>query len=203
MIRGVCFDMDGLLFDTERMGAEVMDQAAALQGCSLTEEQWRSVIGQSLAATQTALRSWFGQRIDPQRFVDDWCRLMLERVRKDGMPLMPGAREALEMLRRRGVATALVTSNGQAVVREYLAISGFAPYFDQVITGEMTQRSKPAPRYLPAGGKAAGTVPGGVRGGGGLGKRGEGHSRGGDDVRDGTGCGALWPGTVPLCGCVP
>lgn len=95
MIRGVCFDMDGLLFDTERMGAEVMDQAAALQGCSLTEEQWRSVIGQSLAATQTALRSWFGQRIDPQRFVDDWCRLMLERVRKDGMPLMPGAREAL------------------------------------------------------------------------------------------------------------
>ena len=55
MIRGVCFDMDGLLFDTERMGAEVMDQAAALQGCSLTEEQWRSVIGQSLAATQTAL----------------------------------------------------------------------------------------------------------------------------------------------------
>ena len=34
MIRGVCFDMDGLLFDTERMGAEVMDQAAALQGCS-------------------------------------------------------------------------------------------------------------------------------------------------------------------------
>ena len=145
MIRGVCFDMDGLLFDTERMGAEVMDQAAALQGCSLTEEQWRSVIGQSLAATQSALRSWFGQRIDPQRFVDDWCRLMLKRVRKDGMPLMPGARAALEMLRRRGVATALVTSNGQAVVREYLAISGFAPYFDQVITGEMTQRSKPAP----------------------------------------------------------
>ena len=93
MIRGVCFDMDGLLFDTERMGAEVMDQAAALQGCSLTEEQWRSVIGQSLAATQTALRSWFGQRIDPQRFVDDWCRLMLKRVRKDGMPLMPGARK--------------------------------------------------------------------------------------------------------------
>ena len=137
----------------------VMDQAAALQGCSLTEEQWRSVIGQSLAATQTALRSWFGQRIDPQRFVDDWCRLMLERVRKDGMPLMPGAREALEMLRRRGVATALVTSNGQAVVREYLAISGFAPYFDQVITGEMTQRSKPAPDIYLLGAKLLGLSP--------------------------------------------
>ncbi len=159
MIRGVCFDMDGLLFDTERMGAEVMDQAAALQGCSLTEEQWRSVIGQSLAATQSALRSWFGQRIDPQRFVDDWCRLMLERVRKDGMPLMPGAREALEMLRRRRVATALVTSNGQAVVREYLAISGFAPYFDQVITGEMTQRSKPAPDIYLLGAKLLGLSP--------------------------------------------
>ena len=91
--------------------------------------------------------------------MDDWCRLMLERVRKDGMPLMPGAREALEMLRRRGVATALVTSNGQAVVREYLAISGFAPYFDQVITGEMTQRSKPAPDIYLLGAKMLGLSP--------------------------------------------
>lgn len=84
---------------------------------------------------------------------------MLERVRKDGMPLMPGAREALEMLRRRRVATALVTSNGQAVVREYLAISGFAPYFDQVITGEMTQRSKPAPDIYLLGAKLLGLSP--------------------------------------------
>ena len=61
--------------------------------------------------------------------------------------------------RRRGVATALVTSNGQAVVREYLAISGFAPYFDQVITGEMTQRSKPAPDIYLLGAKLLGLPP--------------------------------------------
>ncbi len=159
MIRGVCFDMDGLLFDTERLGAKVMGQAAELQGFHVTEPQWRSVIGKSLAATQEALRRWFGPEMDTERFVADWCRLMLEHVRRDGIPEMPGARAALEGLRRRGIATALVTSNGRPVVEEYLALSGFAPYFDQVITGEMAARSKPAPDIYLVGAERLGLPP--------------------------------------------
>ena len=159
MIRGVCFDMDGLLFDTERLGAEVMEQAAALQGCSLTEAQWRSVLGQSLAATREALERWFGAGMDANRFVDDWCRLMLEHMRRKGVPEKPGARETLGQLRRRGVATALVTSNGRQVVREYLALRGFATLFDQVITGDMTSRSKPDPDIYLLGAERLGLPP--------------------------------------------
>ena len=91
--------------------------------------------------------------MDPERFVADRCRLMLDYVRREGMPEMPGAREALEALRRRGVKTALVTSNGREVVREYLEISGFGPYFDQVVTGEMVPRSKPDPDIYLLGAK--------------------------------------------------
>ena len=159
MIRGVCFDMDGLLFNTERLGAVIMQEAAALQNCNLTPEQWRSVIGRNLAATKASMRQWFGAAIDADRFIDDWCRLLLEHVRQHGIPEMPGARDALASLRRRGIRTALVTSNAPAIAEEYLSRSGFAPYFDVVVTGNMTTRGKPAPDIYLKGAELLGLPP--------------------------------------------
>ena len=49
MIRGVCFDMDGVLLDTETLGGVVMREAAALQDCPLTLNQWHSLLGQNMA----------------------------------------------------------------------------------------------------------------------------------------------------------
>ena len=40
MIRGVCFDMDGLLFDTESLGADKMRDAVVLQGYQLDGAPW-------------------------------------------------------------------------------------------------------------------------------------------------------------------
>ncbi len=151
MIRGVCFDMDGLLFDTEWLGADMMYKAVEEQGCKLTEAQWRANLGQNAAATKQALRNWFGNSIDPDRFFTDWCRLMVEHIRESGVPEKAGARAALTALREHGIRTALVTSNDEDVVAEYLALSGFRPFFDVIVTGGMVQHGKPAPDiYLKA-----------------------------------------------------
>ena len=159
MIRGVCFDMDGVLLDTEQLGGDVMLEAAALQGCTMTDEQWKALLGTNMASTRVSLRAFFPGKIDPERFIRDWCDLMMARIRRDGLPFKPHAREVLQQLRRRGIRLALCTSNAAEVVAEYLRIAGWEDAFDRVITGEMIESGKPAPDIYLRGAELLGLSP--------------------------------------------
>ena len=144
MIRAVCFDMDGVLVDTERLGNLVLLQAGERQGFAMSREQCNALIGSTMKTTRASLESWF-PGVDTDRFVKDWYELMLERVRRDGLPLKPHADETLRHLREKGLKLALCTSNARRVVEEYLELAGWTQAFDRAITGDMVQNGKPAP----------------------------------------------------------
>ncbi len=143
--QAVCFDMDGVLLDTELLGGPILGEAAQLQGCTLLSWQQDALIGANMQSTKEAFERWFPGRIDGDRFVEDWCDLMLAHVRRDGLPYKPGARETLVSLRERGLRLALCTSNAPDVVAEYLRIAGWESAFDTVVTGDMVPHGKPAP----------------------------------------------------------
>ena len=158
MIRGVCFDMDGVLVDTERLGSLVLAQAGARQGCTMTQAQCEALIGVTMKTTRASLEAWF-PGIDTDCFIRDWYELMLERVRRDGLPLKPYADETLRRLRLQGLKLALCTSNARKVVEEYLALAGWEDVFDQVVTGDMVQNGKPAPDIYLLGAQKLGLEP--------------------------------------------
>lgn len=149
MIQAVCFDMDGVLLDTERLGAAVLMETALLQDFHLTEEQARSCIGASTQATCDKLQGWF-PAIDTQRFVNDWRDTMFRHVHQ-ALPLKENATEVLHALKSSGLHLALCTSNALCVVEEYFRLAGWENLFDVIVTGDMVQRHKPEPDvYLTA-----------------------------------------------------
>lgn len=156
---GICFDMDGIITNTENIGAEMLIQAAEKQGFTVTMEQWKSMIGASWEKTMCILRTICGESFDADRFLTDWKELTLDWMRENGVPLMPYPRETLEILHEAGWKMALCTSNDRDVVNVYLQLSGLDRFFPVVITSNDVRCSKPAPDVYLQGCAALGLKP--------------------------------------------
>ena len=60
MIRGVLFDMDGVLLDTERLGSRLFEQACARRGYAVPEKLYLSLLGCTAQAGFDVLHEAFG-----------------------------------------------------------------------------------------------------------------------------------------------
>ena len=69
------------------------------------------------------------------------------------MPLKPGAAEILARLRAQDAAIGLASSTRRELVECELKSVDLLRYFDQVVTGDQLEQSKPAPIFTcwPAG----------------------------------------------------
>lgn len=159
-IRGICFDMDGVLTDTEPLGNRILGQALLRQNCRADEAQERCLLGVNMQTVRKYLLSWFPGCIDPDRFIADWCEMMHDEIHLHGLPVKPGAGNVLRALRERGYLLALCTSNTASVVNDYLAVAGWdSGIFDSVITGDLVAHGKPAPDIYLMGAEHLGLDP--------------------------------------------
>lgn len=72
MIRGVLFDMDGVLLDTERLGSRLFEQACARRGYAVPEKLYLSLLGCTAQAGFDVLHEAFGP--------DFPCRAVMDEV---------------------------------------------------------------------------------------------------------------------------
>lgn len=159
MIRAFCFDMDGVLLDTEHLGGTLMTDLIAQQGFHVTQAQWQSLVGTSWPYTYRQLESWF-PGFDSPRFERQWQEAtFVDYFQRQGVPFKPGARELLAWLKAQGYRLALCTSNLPQVVRTYLDMAGWSDTFEFVVTADMVAHSKPAPDIYLRGAALMGVSP--------------------------------------------
>ncbi len=150
-MRGVVFDMDGLMLDTERVSSLALDYAGEKTGIGPAGFMTARLLGLSPAASRELFIAEFGERYDDaefRRFADEFRASYFAR---HGIPQKPGLRKTLERLSAAGFRLAVASSTRRQTVLSQLGAVGVDGFFDAVICGDMVTRCKPDPEiYLRA-----------------------------------------------------
>ncbi len=140
----VIFDMDGIIFDTERLYIESWKAVAEEYDLRNVEEMAYRIIGVNDTMSKKIFTDYYQGTRDY-----DQCRQRVSEVfhsRYDGkIPVKPGVREILAFLKEKNVPFALASSTRIETVQRELKEAGLYQAFDHIIGGDMIKRSKPAP----------------------------------------------------------
>lgn len=148
-IKGVLFDLDGVLIDTE--GTYTQFWEAVDRRFPTGVEGFAQVIkGSNL---HNILHTYFpSEKLREQvaRLLDDFQRDM----RYD---YFPGAIELLHDLKGNGIARCIVTSSDKRKMESlYIQHPDFPTHFDAIVTGNMVSEPKPSPECFLLGAKMLG-----------------------------------------------
>ena len=126
MLQGVLFDMDGLMFDTERIGRDGWHKAAEILHIDLPE----GIIAAMRGTGTDRCREIFNAAI-PGSLYDTAHDLRLryadEVIAANGVPVKPGLRELLRRLKASDIPAVLATSTRREKALAYFR-ENVAPY---------------------------------------------------------------------------
>jgi HAD superfamily hydrolase (TIGR01509 family) len=149
-IEAVVFDLDGVLVDSEHVWDEARKELAAERGGRWHDRASRDMMGMSSLEWSRYMHDEIGLREPPEEISAEVVRRLEEIYRRE-LPLVEGAREAVERLAARW-PLALASSSNRELIDLVLELSGLARHFRVTVSSEEVARGKPAPDvYLEAG----------------------------------------------------
>lgn len=158
MIRGLLFDLDGVLVNTNPLHCQAWQELAEELGIPFTPEDHRAFLGISRAQCLEMLLKKGNRTCSPGE-KEQLCARKNHRYREliGGLTpaaLLPGVPEFLEAARSEGYRAALGSvSKNAGFILQRLEIAGF---FDAVIDGTKIVRGKPDPEVFRKGAQALG-----------------------------------------------
>ena len=144
-MKTVIFDMDGVIFDTERIYALAWDYAGEKAGLGKAGFMNLRTLGMSVDRSREEWVREFGERYDEATVRFYAIEFVRDYLARNGIPEKKGLRPLLEFLRGSGWKIGLASSSPSSQVERNLALAGIREYFDAVICGDMVLHSKPEP----------------------------------------------------------
>ncbi len=146
MIKGVLFDMDGVVLDSERVGREVFIAECLKRGYTMDNAVFEQLLGKTKDMDRVLLKGVYGDAF-PFDEIHDAYRAELHRLATVGqLPCKAGVKACFDGLKARGIRVALATSTARPMVQEYQKhIAEMRDVFDFMVCGTEAGKSKPAP----------------------------------------------------------
>ena len=149
MINTVIFDMDGVIFDTERLAHRCWLEVARQNGIKDMDKIYPSIIGCNRSRAAETLLNYYGKNFPMEDFLQEHTRRTFNRyIDTYGVPIKAGVTELLMFLKTNGYMTALASSSDRAIVEKELKSADIYKYFDKIVCGDEVTHSKPDPEIF-------------------------------------------------------
>ena len=159
VIRGVLFDMDGLVLDTEKLYSRFWMEACRFYGFPMTYEQSLKMRAANSRLGAENLHRFFGPDIDYKTIRTKRIELMDAFIAENGVEPKPGIFELMDYLEEQGIPAAICSSSPQDRIREHLSSLGLYHRFTAICSGYDVPWGKPAPDIYLHGAASLGLPP--------------------------------------------
>lgn len=151
MYKAVIFDMDGVIFDSEKLILDIWVEVGREHGIPNVEENMYKCLGVNAVETKQIFLRAYGEDFPYDTYKGEVSR-RYHAVSDGGLlPVKPGVEALLAYLKDKGYHIGLASSTREACVRQELEDAGIIDYFQVLTCGDMLKKSKPEPDiYLMA-----------------------------------------------------
>ena len=152
----VIFDMDGVIFDSERAQLDCWKEISALYGLDmeLVQKTYIRCIGTNIHQSTAIYKAAFEKILDEnmvKKIWDESVALFRKRYSDGRLPIKAGVTEILEYLQSGGISVGIASSTRKQTVERQIRSAGLSDYFVGFIGGDAVRISKPNPEiYLLA-----------------------------------------------------
>lgn len=145
MIKAVVFDMDGLMFDTERIYIDAWDYTGEQLGLGKIGYFSIKTLGKTDQSIKQDIINEFGVHIAPEMVFSHINTYKAKYFANNHVPVKKGLYELLEYLKHNGYQVGLASSSRPDEIQKHLLDAGIENYFQAIVSGRMVVHSKPAP----------------------------------------------------------
>ena len=157
MIEAVVFDLDGVLLDSEQLWDKTREQLAKERGGRWHDRAQRDMMGMSSREWSRYMHETIGLPEPPEEI----NREVVERLSasyRERLPVIPGAREAVERLAARW-PLGLASSSNRELIDLGLELLGVRHLFKATVSSEEVPSGKPAPDVYLEAARSLGVTP--------------------------------------------
>lgn len=143
--QAVIFDMDGVIFDTERIYFESCVEAAEKYKLESIERVCLDCVGTS--SMREVFLEAYGKDFPFDAYSEEAGRISSGKL-QNGYPMKEGAAELLDALMEHNIPAAVASSTATKAVVKALMKAGIIHCFRKIVGGDMVKNGKPDPEIF-------------------------------------------------------
>lgn len=156
-IRGAIFDMDGVLFDTEKIWQQIWQEIAAARQIQLDSGFAAAISGTNGEKMRWIVEEYY--RVPDGTGIIEECREKVKQELTRQVPIKEGVREILCFFQEKNIPLAVASSSSIQQIEFNLEKTDIRKYFTKVVSGTEMEHGKPAPDIFLYAAKQIGQKP--------------------------------------------